>query len=56
VIRRLEQRRFPVKDVVSQLISVEEAPEALRSWSDEPSRGQEDHGLPGPKLVGPALL
>jgi threonine dehydrogenase-like Zn-dependent dehydrogenase len=31
VIRRLEQRRFPVKDVVPQMISVEEAPEVLRS-------------------------
>ena len=38
VIRRLEQRRFPVEDAVSQMISLEEAPEALRSWSDEPSR------------------
>jgi len=34
----LEQRRFPVEDAVSQMISLEEAPQALRSWSDEPSR------------------
>ncbi len=31
VIGMLEQRRFPVEDTVRQMISLEEAPEALRS-------------------------
>ncbi len=38
VIGMLEQRRFPVDQAVSRMVSLEEAPEALRSWSDEPSR------------------
>ena len=38
VIRMLEQRRFPVDEAVSWMVSLEEAPEALRCWSDEPSR------------------
>jgi threonine dehydrogenase-like Zn-dependent dehydrogenase len=57
VLRRLEQRRFPVEDAVRQLISPAEAPEALRFWSDEPSRVKKimawlDRGW----SVGPTLL
>jgi threonine dehydrogenase-like Zn-dependent dehydrogenase len=38
VIRMLEERRFPVDDAVSSIVTLEEAPEALRSWSENPSR------------------
>ncbi len=33
VIRMLEERRFPVDDVVSAVVPIEEAPEMLRQWS-----------------------
>jgi threonine dehydrogenase-like Zn-dependent dehydrogenase len=35
-IRMLEERRFPVDDAVSSIVTLEQAPEALRSWSDDP--------------------
>jgi len=38
VIRHLEARRFPVDQAVSLVVSLEQAPEALRSWSQNPSR------------------
>jgi len=38
VIGLLEQRRFPVDQAVSLVVRLEEAPEALRSWSENPSR------------------
>jgi threonine dehydrogenase-like Zn-dependent dehydrogenase len=36
VIHLLEERRFPVEDAVSHMVNLEQAPEALRSWSDNP--------------------
>lgn len=36
VIRMLEQKRFPVDDVISVVVPLEEAPEILRQWSDNP--------------------
>jgi threonine dehydrogenase-like Zn-dependent dehydrogenase len=38
VIRLLEQRKFPVSEVVSMIVPLAEAPSALRSWSENPSR------------------
>jgi threonine dehydrogenase-like Zn-dependent dehydrogenase len=38
VIRMLEERRFPVDKAVSAIVTLDEAPEAMRSWSDNPSR------------------
>jgi D-arabinose 1-dehydrogenase-like Zn-dependent alcohol dehydrogenase len=38
VIRMLEEHRFPVDDAVSSIVALDDAPEALRSWSDDPSR------------------
>ncbi len=38
VIGLLEQRRFPVDEAVSLIVPLVEAPEALRSWSENPSR------------------
>ncbi len=38
VIRMLEARRFPVDQAVSAVVRLEEAGEALRSWSESPSR------------------
>ncbi len=38
VIQMLEQRLFPVDDVVSAIIPIEKAPEALRAWTENPSR------------------
>lgn len=38
VIRMLEQHRFPVKEAISFVVGMDEAPGALRSWSDDPSR------------------
>jgi threonine dehydrogenase-like Zn-dependent dehydrogenase len=38
VIRLLEARRFPVDEAVSVTVSLDEAPGALRSWSENPSR------------------
>jgi threonine dehydrogenase-like Zn-dependent dehydrogenase len=38
VIRLLEAGRFPVDKAVSLTVSLDEAPGALRSWSENPSR------------------
>ena len=38
VIRLLEQGVFPVNEVVSVVVPLEQAPNALRSWSESPSR------------------
>lgn len=38
VIRMFEERCFPVEDAISSVIALEDAPEALRAWSDDPSR------------------
>jgi len=38
VISMLEQGRFPVEQAVSSVVSMEEAPTALREWSEHPSR------------------
>jgi threonine dehydrogenase-like Zn-dependent dehydrogenase len=37
VIRMLEERRFPVDDVISAVVPIEEAPEMLRRWSADPA-------------------
>jgi len=37
VIKLLEARKFPVEQAVSLIVSLEEAPGALRSWSENPS-------------------
>jgi threonine dehydrogenase-like Zn-dependent dehydrogenase len=37
VIKLLEARQFPVRQAVSLVVSLEEAPGALRSWSENPS-------------------
>ena len=36
VIRMLEEGRFPVDDVISAVVPIEEAPEMLRQWSETP--------------------
>jgi threonine dehydrogenase-like Zn-dependent dehydrogenase len=38
VVQMLEEHRFPVDDAVSSIVTLDEAPEALRSWSNDPSR------------------
>ena len=38
VIRMLEERRFPVDEAISSIVALDQAPEALRSWSDNPSK------------------
>jgi threonine dehydrogenase-like Zn-dependent dehydrogenase len=38
VISMLEAGRFPVEDTVSTVVPLEEAPDALREWSEHPSR------------------
>jgi threonine dehydrogenase-like Zn-dependent dehydrogenase len=38
VIKLLEARRFPVDRAVSLIVPLEEAPNALRSWSENPSQ------------------
>lgn len=38
VIRMLEEHRFPVEEAVSSIIGLEDAPQALASWSKNPSR------------------
>ena len=38
VIRHLEAGKFPVDEAVSLIVPLEEAPDALRSWSENPSR------------------
>ncbi len=40
VIGLLEARKFPVDQVVSLIVGLDEAPDALRSWSENPSRFQ----------------
>jgi threonine dehydrogenase-like Zn-dependent dehydrogenase len=37
VIKLLEARSFPVDKAVSMIVPLEEAPNALRSWSENPS-------------------
>lgn len=38
VIKLLESGKFPVNEAVSQIVRLEEGPDALRSWSEAPSR------------------
>ena len=38
VIRMLEAKQFPVEDTVSAVVPMEEAPEMLRQWSEDPGR------------------
>jgi threonine dehydrogenase-like Zn-dependent dehydrogenase len=38
VIKLLEAQTFPVDQAVSLVVPLEEAADALRSWSDSPSR------------------
>lgn len=38
VIRILEEHRLPVNDAVSSIVTMNEAPQALAAWSDNPSR------------------
>ena len=38
VISLLEGHRFPVDEAVSLIVALDEAPHALRSWSENPSR------------------
>jgi hypothetical protein len=33
----LEEHRFPVDDVISAVVPIEEAPEMLRQWSSNPA-------------------
>jgi threonine dehydrogenase-like Zn-dependent dehydrogenase len=37
VIRMLEERRFPVEDAVSHMVSLNEAPDVLKAWSENPA-------------------
>jgi threonine dehydrogenase-like Zn-dependent dehydrogenase len=37
VIRMLEEHRFPVEDVISAVVPIEETPEILREWSGNPA-------------------
>ena len=34
----LEEHRFPVDEAVSAIVPIEEAPNMLRAWSDDPVR------------------
>jgi threonine dehydrogenase-like Zn-dependent dehydrogenase len=38
VIQMLEQGRFPVDDAVTAVVSLDEVPECLAAWSEDPSR------------------
>lgn len=38
VIAMLEDRRFPVDQAVSSILPIEDAPDILRAWSDNPGR------------------
>jgi 2-desacetyl-2-hydroxyethyl bacteriochlorophyllide A dehydrogenase len=38
VIRMLEDRRFPVDDAVSEIVPLEETPDAIAAWSADPAR------------------
>jgi threonine dehydrogenase-like Zn-dependent dehydrogenase len=37
VIQMLEQHRFPVEEAVSNTVSIDEAPEVLKAWSENPA-------------------
>ncbi|HEX4320157.1 MAG TPA: zinc-binding alcohol dehydrogenase family protein [Acidobacteriaceae bacterium] len=37
VIQMLEARRFPVEEAVSHMIPIDEAPQILKAWSDNPA-------------------
>jgi threonine dehydrogenase-like Zn-dependent dehydrogenase len=37
VIRMLEERRFPVKEAISNIVPMTEAPELLETWSANPA-------------------
>jgi threonine dehydrogenase-like Zn-dependent dehydrogenase len=38
VIRMLEEKRFPVDDTISVVAPIEEAPDLLRQWSENPAK------------------
>lgn len=38
VIKMLEEEHFPVQEAVTAIVSIEDAPEILRQWSDNPDR------------------
>ncbi len=38
VIQMLEQHRFPVDEATSAIVSMEEAPEIIRAWSENPAQ------------------
>ncbi len=38
VIGMIEAGRFPVEEAVTSVVSLEEAPQALREWSEHPNR------------------
>lgn len=38
VIRMLEAKQFPVEQAISSIVALEEAPEALRAWSESPAK------------------
>jgi threonine dehydrogenase-like Zn-dependent dehydrogenase len=38
VIRMLEEKRFPVDEMISMVVGMEEAPAALEAWSENPIR------------------
>ena len=38
VIRMLEEKRFPVEETISVVAPIEEAPDLLRQWSENPAK------------------
>lgn len=38
VIKMLEQEHFPVREAVSAIVSIDDAPQILKQWSDNPTR------------------
>ncbi|HEX4037667.1 MAG TPA: zinc-binding dehydrogenase, partial [Acidobacteriaceae bacterium] len=38
VIRMLEQHRFPVARAITTTVPIEQTPDILRSWNDDPAR------------------
>jgi threonine dehydrogenase-like Zn-dependent dehydrogenase len=38
VIKMLEQEHFPVREAVSAIVSIDDAPQILNQWSDNPTR------------------
>jgi len=38
VIRMLEEKRFPIDEAVSSIITLDEVPEVLRAWSADPAK------------------